>query len=86
MKTYITKINQWGNSFGIRIPKDIVDNNFSDNKNIKISSNGSGQITITSIVDSKILSKDSVRRELSSMKPTRITDKIISNRVGKEIW
>lgn len=77
-----TKIQKWGNSFGVRIPKDIVmKKSLKEGSDVEISLKG-GAIVIEPSID-----EISLKTLLTKMSPDAVhqeTDWGVS--VGKESW
>ena len=89
-----SEIKQWGNSLGIRIPKEIRNNlHLSDGSKVTISLNKrSKKITIENFKSSKEIHELSKNLNLSELTkniskknmPTR--GKSFSGKAGKEVW
>lgn len=89
-----SEIKQWGNSLGIRIPKEIRNNlHLSDGSKVTISLNKkSKKITIENFKNSKAIHELSKNLSLSELtkniskknRPTQVES--FSGVVGKEVW
>ncbi len=88
-KTIITKISQWGNGYGIRLPKSIMEE-APDLKGCELTvSLKDNSMIITKNKAKKVRSKEWFKRALKKMKPVKDEDVKEINwgkPVGNEIW
>jgi antitoxin component of MazEF toxin-antitoxin module len=88
-KIIITKISQWGNGYGIRLPKSIVEE-APDMKGCELTvSLKENSMIITKNMTKKVISKEEFVRALKKMKPVNDEDVEEINwgkPVGNEIW
>ena len=79
----VTKLQRWGNSQGIRIPKQILSETYlSEGDNVDISSNGDVIIIRRMNKAEKVYSLD----ELLSGEVLKQNEEDWGKNVGKEIW
>ncbi len=78
-----TKIQKWGNSFGVRIPMKIIENNFlGDGVPVKIIENNN-----SIIIKYNQPKKVSLKKMLNKINPNNIHKEIDMGDVcGSEIW
>jgi len=87
-KTVISKISQWGNSFGLRLPRNFVTtSNISLERPLEISLGTRGSIVVREIKKSGVnLSKDYFIKAFKIGKPVNAKEYEWGTPQGREIW